>query len=468
VRPAGCPQAGEGDLSTNPFRNVLGTGTGVTKRSKAKRQIASEIEDCLVLNVHVSGKPNPSTKMPVVFYIHGGGYVSLSTLGMDGADLVREAGGGIVAVEVEYRLGIFGFLPGAEVKKKGALNAGLLDQQFGMQWVQKFIHLFGGDPNQVTVWGQSAGAGSVLQHLVAHGGNTQPPLFHRAMTSSTFLPNQYNFDDKVPEFLYSETVSLAGCSDTKDPFACLVAADAGLLETVNTQVCGNGFSDSFLLVPVVDGELIVERPIETILKGKLNSNILLTMTNSDEGSIFINSNFTSEMTVEQYVAGLMPTFNEAQVQKVANMYKGIGLDTVFAQADAIMGESIFVCPTYTLLNSFKGTARKGFFAIPPGIHGSDVDFYFPDGGTPDFVNPVFDASFAGAFTGVIKFGDPNVHPIKTIITPEWPEFKSGEPGVEMLFNRTEDFQPNIHSITTDPKLLARCEVWKSLASIIPQ
>ncbi len=101
------------------------------------------------------------------------------------------------------------------------------------------------------------------------------------------------------------------------------------------------------------------------------------MTNSDEGSIFINSNFTSEMTVEQYVAGLMPTFNEAQVQKVANMYKGIGLDTVFAQADAIMGEcecpssrnmsnlptilsmtAIFVCPTYMLLNSFKGTARK--------------------------------------------------------------------------------------------------------------
>ncbi len=127
------------------------------------------------------------------------------------------------------------------------------------------------------------------------------------MTSSTFLPNQYNFDDKVPEvnielsicflclsfatfsscirrqshwlgmnFLYvfrHTTHLLFGrrCSDTKDPFACLVAADAGLLETVNTQVCGNGFSDSFLLVPVVDGEFIVERPVETILKGKLNA-----------------------------------------------------------------------------------------------------------------------------------------------------------------------------------------------------
>lgn len=61
------------------------------------------------------------------------------------------------------------------------------------------IHLFGGNPKQVTIWGQSAGAGSVIQHMIAHGGNTQPPLFHAAMTSSTFLPSQYNFDDPVPE-----------------------------------------------------------------------------------------------------------------------------------------------------------------------------------------------------------------------------------------------------------------------------
>lgn len=61
------------------------------------------------------------------------------------------------------------------------------------------IHLFGGDPRRVTIWGESAGAGSVMQHLIAHRGNTQPPLFHAVMTSSTFLPSQYNYDDPVPE-----------------------------------------------------------------------------------------------------------------------------------------------------------------------------------------------------------------------------------------------------------------------------
>ena len=67
------------------------------------------------------------------------------------------------------------------------------------------IHLFGGDPTRVTIWGASAGAGSVIQHLVAHVGNPPPPVFHAAMTSSTFLPPQYHFSDPIPEVRYPAT-----------------------------------------------------------------------------------------------------------------------------------------------------------------------------------------------------------------------------------------------------------------------
>ena len=63
--------------------------------------------------------------MPVIVWIHGGGYVALSTNGNSGDNLISEAGGGLVVVNMEYRLGVFGFLPGSQVKEKGALNAGL-------------------------------------------------------------------------------------------------------------------------------------------------------------------------------------------------------------------------------------------------------------------------------------------------------------------------------------------------------
>lgn len=151
----------------------------------------------------------------------------------------------------------------------------------------------------MTIWGESAGAGSVLQHMVAHGGNTQPPLFHAAMTSSTFLPSQYKYDDPVPEVggftlfpfssdksvvddtkqkIYFELVQKVGCSNATDSFACLVKTDAAILEAANLDVNLSGFSGTFVTVPVVDGDFIVERPVQTILRGKLNGVCFPTLT----------------------------------------------------------------------------------------------------------------------------------------------------------------------------------------------
>lgn len=88
-------------------------------------------------------------------------------------------------------------------------------------------------------------------------------------------------------------------------------------------------------------------------------------------------------------------------------------------------------------------------------------YYYPNGGAAanvfnvtKFSDPHFDASFAGAFTGFAKFGDPNVHPVPEVITPKWEVFKRNH--TEMLFNQTENSQPDIRAIETDPALLERC------------
>ncbi|PPQ68679.1 hypothetical protein CVT26_002961 [Gymnopilus dilepis] len=477
AEPAECFQAGDGVAATTPFR--FGSGSTASKRAAA----AGPSEDCLFLNVYVPGNLGQKKNLPVVFWIHGGGYVGGSASSFDGNDLVRESGEEVIAVVIQYRLGVFGFLPGQQVKNAGALNAGLLDQQFALKWVQQHIRLFGGDPQQVTIWGESAGAGSVLQHVVANGGRTSPPLFRAAMTSSTFLPSQYKFNDPIPEALFSETVAQTAyvllasvpcspyltilqirCSSAANALECLRQVDANTLQAANTQINLAGFFGTFVFVPVVDGTFITDRPTQMLREQRTNGEIVLTVTNAFEGTVFVNQTAAALMTPAEYVTQLFPNFNAAQIQATAAQYKGLG-SNAFVNS-AIMGESIFICPTYFLLRSFSGVGFKGEFAIPPALHGQDVAYYFTNGQPPPFSNPQFDKAFAEAFLDFVRFLNTNVKwdPQNTE-TPLWPTWSGSN---EMLFNMTTAGAPDIRLIHTSSALLERCNFWQSVSAATAQ
>ena len=85
---------------------------------------------------------------------------------------------GFISVIIQYRLGAFGFLSSEDVKEDGALNAGLLDMNFALQWVQKHIKSFGGDPTRVTIAGESAGGAAVMYQAMAYGGAQNTSLFN--------------------------------------------------------------------------------------------------------------------------------------------------------------------------------------------------------------------------------------------------------------------------------------------------
>lgn len=91
--------------------------------------------------------------------------------------IIQQNDNKFVAVTIQYRLGAFGFLASDEVFRNGVVNAGLLDQEFALQWVQAYIHQFGGDPSLVTISGESAGGGSVMLHAMAYGGSLGNSLF---------------------------------------------------------------------------------------------------------------------------------------------------------------------------------------------------------------------------------------------------------------------------------------------------
>ncbi|RDB16286.1 Lipase 5 [Hypsizygus marmoreus] len=160
--------------------------------------------------------------------------------------------------------------PRPSVASLASRYIGLLDQELALQWVQKHITLLGGDPAKVSIWGECVGAGSVLQHVIAHNGRTTPPLFRAAITSSTFSPSQYKFDDRIPEALYSEVVAQTNCSSAANSLACLRDVDAGLLETVNVNIGTSGFFGTSVFVPVIDGIFITQRPIEALKQRNVN------------------------------------------------------------------------------------------------------------------------------------------------------------------------------------------------------
>jgi carboxylesterase type B len=140
----------------------------------------SETEDCLFLDVYspkdAFEEVESTYGRPVLVCIHSGGYIWGSKHDFTTAGLFQRAastGPPMVMVALNYRLGALGFLSGPTIQKDGLANAGLHDQRFALEWIQKNIHLFGGDRNKVTVWGGSAGAGSIMQQItVSLAGRT--------------------------------------------------------------------------------------------------------------------------------------------------------------------------------------------------------------------------------------------------------------------------------------------------------
>ncbi|KAH0839491.1 Alpha/Beta hydrolase protein [Lanmaoa asiatica] len=448
AQPDECYQAPTGRSPTNP----LNTST------KSKRTVAQS-EDCLFLSVYTPGHtviPVKSGGLPVLVWIHGGGYVSGSESQFNGADLIVESNHGLIVVTIQYRLGLFGFLAGEAVKSGGAPNAGLLDQNYALQWVQSHIATFGGDPMKVSIWGISAGAGSVLQHVIAHGGNTQPPLFRAAITSSSYLPPQYNYNDRIPELLYSEVVSGANCTSSPDTLSCLRAANINTLEYLNNKINYDAFYGTYTFVPVVDGVFIIARPTVALAEGKVNGEALYSVTNSHEGNIFVDQSAT--LNISHYINTLFPNIQAWQVAAAVPLYEGLG--TNVDQANYVMGESIFVCPTYYLLETF---GRKAWKVTGESLLFHQVTMAKIKGTTlQGNATSEFITAFSNRFLAMTISLDPSDKYNASDITPtQWNAWSNGH--TEMMFNVTSSGTPDVYTYATDSALLNRCAYWRSIA-----
>lgn len=191
---------------------------------------AGQSEACLTFNVFRTPGVPFKKKLPVLVFLHGGSFVVGSSRSFDGAGFVARSKEPLIVVTPQYRLSALGSLPSALFEEEGLLNLGLLDQRLLLQFLQKYISAFGGDPTRVTLSGQSAGGHSVGIHLFhGYGDDEGKPLFHQAILSSGSPTARAFFEATFPLYKrqFEDFMGYVGCplSNNTAALECLRAAD---------------------------------------------------------------------------------------------------------------------------------------------------------------------------------------------------------------------------------------------------
>ncbi|THV04488.1 alpha/beta-hydrolase [Dendrothele bispora CBS 962.96] len=378
--------------------------------SPDKYDAVTQSEDCLFLNVYMPAGTTFFEQLPVMVWIHGGGFQSGNTYTADPTLLLQSSASPMIFVSIEYRLGQFGFLAGDAVKNDGAINAGLLDQRAALQWVHRYIRHFGGDPNRVTIWGESAGAGSTMFQLMGYGGDTQG-LFHAAMGDSPSLSFMPPYDGEYTKGIFSNFTDLAGCGSETETMKCLRRAESDTLIAAGTELLYNYNSTLYIFAPVFDGTFFQMRPVEAFQAGQIAKVPALfgcvlflpiqgifkvkfqSRSNTNEGATWSNSLRDSnantsmpnatELTVYNFLQGQFASLTEVSFERALELYPLEDYNnSLILQGQQMYGEMRYICTALLVNSGIHGIGQPAYqYRYDNPIHGSnhayDLQAMFP-------------------------------------------------------------------------------------------
>jgi para-nitrobenzyl esterase len=351
-----------------PWGGVLDAASfsGSCPQTAALIGVPSENEDCLYLNVWTPD-PAPAEPLPVMVWIHGGANVSGSTGDMvpfppyesyrlyDAHNLV--AARNVVVVSMNYRLGVFGFfghagLAGEDPGFPYAGNQGLLDQRQALEWVRDNVAAFGGNPSNVTIFGESAGSWDVCAHVVSPMSRG---LFHRAISQSGGC-TAGTATGSAAATLASAISTTVGCDTAADELACLRATPvADLLAAAE-------FSEAQLVISglgiSVDGGFLPDDPRVMIENDDFAHVPYMLGANNDEGTLFFIGS-TPITTQAEYQAALLARYG-ALAPEIEVLYP---VDKFGSPQDALIrvaGDSTLVCSTFDVASRVAAKKNKTY------------------------------------------------------------------------------------------------------------
>ncbi|MFZ1139551.1 MAG: carboxylesterase/lipase family protein [Candidatus Sulfotelmatobacter sp.] len=340
-------------------------------------------EDCLFLNVWVPARTSRA-KLPVMVWIYGGGFAAGSTseARQDGTQLAQQ---GVIVVSMNYRLGIFGFFVHPELTKESGRNAagdyGLLDQVAALRWVHKNIAAFGGDPGNVTIFGESAGSFSVSAQMASPLAKR---LFQKAIGESggAFFSGGLSFEPR----------SVREEKDVKAVTTKLGVSTLAELRAIPAQKLLDAFSppqsQGFDFDPDVDGYFLPESVPAIFAAGKQNDVPLLAGWNHDEGSFEIAFP-PQKPTAESLKATAQKEFGD-KAAEFLRLYPSDTEEQALRSAEDFAGDRFIAFSTWEWIESQAKTGRRPIYRYrfdlgPPSdtkgpqlgaYHSSEIEYVF--------------------------------------------------------------------------------------------
>ncbi|KAL1743321.1 Alpha/Beta hydrolase protein [Schizophyllum fasciatum] len=351
-------------------------------------------EDCLKLNIYARADAKEGSKLPVLFYIHGGGYIAGNPAAWPFEHWIEQSPN-VVIVSVYYRLDSLGFLSTpefAEDSSLGDLNAGLLDQREALRWVQKYIVKFGGDPSRVTINGESAGAASDLDakaYTIARSVAPDEDLFHSAIAQSVYRT-------PLPTPSQQKVILL--------PYRTFH--------------------------PVLDSNIISEYPTKLITEGKFVQVPLIVGATSNETLAFGG-------TIQEALKSYFPALTDGDV------YPEDDFPSEMERALTVTGESSLRCARTIMGEAFSQTvatwtyrynqpdpssnstlanhAAENWMMFRGSVFGPNGTFTFTSQSEPQLA---FAEELIAYWMSFVRARDPNVYKLER--SPEWPKYSSEE------------------------------------------
>lgn len=450
-------------------------------------------EDCLSLNVFTPIDAKPGDELPVLVVIPGGGfhYPGRSNGGamVEKSRIEKEDGKvvfkGMITVTMYYRNGIYGFLSGKEILKDGDYNNGIRDQRAALEWVQKYIRYFGGNPDHVVVMGTSAGGASALMHLTANGGDNtfatpgtgKTKLFHGVIAQSPASPTFYT--PEQAEKFYTEVATGLNCTDLS--IECVRNASVGDLffENYPMSFPGRNTPPRWMWAPTTEpeGGMWTEPATSAILGGRYAKvpTIFGFTTNEGTDQVFKSTDNVGEL--KSYIKDHYPLLTDEDLDLIAKNYpnskhwpdSGRYWDAV----SKAQGDLRYICPTYLASNAMAehnpaGVKTWQYQWDVAAAHDLTNGYGTKHAGSVGLVMSPPRNEISDYMVSFIKHLDPNVERAEG--TPKWTPLDMMAPK-RMLFSNHDGEKATPLKVTLedpDPDRHARCQDIKKMGPRLQQ